>query len=290
MDTKTLFDKYHKIEKELYPIKDFLEENRHSDKYKALYKGFITIQSPLIFKPDILFLGINPGEGAFIENRNNKIEASPIRVFDSEINIELDWYKDGNARGYSKNKKWHSHKWYETKERINNRFVVNMIDVLYKVALLKFPDNISENNEEPFWHKGFGQNIMFTNLYPVATKDTNGLNSIFRYFAKEPKIFSHFGFTKPVKKWDIQRNFIRKIEETVKLVEPKVIVCIGTQAFNDFTFTTTKKNKKVFKGNKGDFPVIGFSRSGNWSNLTSDIANYIVEEMKKNTSDNSTYV
>lgn len=280
MENLTLFNKYLEIEKELYSIKDFLEENREIDKYKTLYKGFITIQSPLIFKPDILFLGINPGQGAFIENRNNKIKASPIRLFDPKVKTELDWYKDGNARGFSENKKWHSHKWYETKQRINNRFVVNMIDVLYKVSQLQFPDKISENDEEPFWFKSFGQNIMFTNLYPIATKDTKDLNKIFKYFSKEQKIFSHFGFSKPVKKWDIQRSFIRNIEKTVELVQPKVIVCIGTQAFNDFTFTTKKKNKKVFRGEKGDFPVIGFNRSGNWSNLTTDIATAIFDNMK----------
>ena len=280
MDNSTLFEKYQEIEEELYPIKDFLEKNKENDKYKMLYKGFITIQSPLIYNPDILFIGINPGQGAFIENRNNKIEVSPIRLFDSKIKVDLDWYKDGNARGYSKNKVWYDFKWYETNQRINNRFVVNMIDVLYKVAKIKFPNDISENNKEPFWYKNFGQNIMFTNLYPIATKNTKDLNGIFTSFSKEPELFSHFGKSKSVKKWDVQRSFIRKIENLIELVEPKAIVCIGTQAFNDLTFTTTKKDEKVFKGKKRDFPVIGFNRSGNWSNLTSDIAKAIVDEMK----------
>ncbi len=280
MEKKILFDKYLEIEKELYPIKDFLEENKHIDEYQTLYKGFITMQSPLLFNPEILFLGINPGQGAFNENKNLGIDET-IRIFEPDKQVRLDWYKKGNARCQKKNGKWvKGYEWFERNQGINNQFVANMIELLYEVAKLKFPDENVVPNTLPSWFETFGQNIMFTNLYPVATKDTEDLNKIFRYFSKEEEIFTHFGFSKPVKKWDIQRGFIRNIEKTVKLVEPKVIVCMGTQAFNDFTYTTTKKNKKVFTGKKGDFPVIGFNRSGNWSNLITDIATAIFDNMK----------
>jgi hypothetical protein len=60
------------------------------------------------------------------------------------------------------------------------------------------------------------------------------------------------------------------------LVQPKTIVCIGTQAFNDFTFTSERKKRKIFKTEKNGYPIIGFSRSGNWSGLIPEIAKEIV--------------
>lgn len=55
------------IEKKIEPIKDFLEENKNTKYYKVLYKGIITLDSPLVYKPEILFIGINSGEGAYNE-------------------------------------------------------------------------------------------------------------------------------------------------------------------------------------------------------------------------------
>jgi len=275
-----LSDEYLNIEQKLYPIMNFLVENQTNEKYKSLYKGFITIQSPLILNPDILFIGINPGQGASRESKNRGINEAPVRLFDPKIRTDLDWYKDGNAKGCFIKRKWHAYKWYEKSEKTNNSFVFNMIEILYKVSELKFPDKGIEKNQEPFWYEYFGQNIMFTNLYPISTKDIKDLDHIFKSLSKEPSLKSLFGKSKLIRKWDVQRYFIRSIEDLVELVKPKTIVCIGTQTFNDFTFTTMKKTAKIFKGKKGKYPVIGFDRSGNWSKLSPEIAKEIVDELK----------
>lgn len=272
MNKQTLFENYINIEKKLYPVLNFLEQNKENEKYKDLYKGFITIQSPLVYNPDILFIGINPGEGAFKENGNK----APIRVFTLENEIKLDWYKNGNARCKKENKKWmKGYEWYQRDKGINNQFVANMIEVLYKVAELKYPENESGKNKLPFWHETLGQNIMFTNLYPVATTNTKDLRAVFKNLTEEASLKSLFGKSDSINGWDIQKYFIERTIELKYLVQPKIIVCIGTQAFNDFTFTHKKKNNKIFKMEKEGYPVIGFARLGNWNGLVPDIANEI---------------
>ena len=72
-----------------------------------------------------------------------------------------------------------------------------------------------------------------------------------------------------------------KIERLIRLVNPKVIVCLGTQAFNDLTYTSSKKKATVFRGSKYTYPIIGFSRKWGWNKFIPDIAQAIVDEMNK---------
>lgn len=277
MDKKTLFENYATIEKELYPILDFLELNKENVKYKKSYKGFITLQSPIVFKPDILFIGINPGQGAYIENGKKP----PIRIFNPEIEIKLDWYKKGNARCKKIKNEWiKGYEWYQRDKGINNIFIVNMLQILYKVAELQYHDKDLENNKIPFWYESLGQNIMFTNLYPIATKNIKDLRTIFENLTEAESINFLFDHSKSVNVWNTQRYFIQRIEKLVHLVQPKTIVCVGTQAFNDFTFESKRKESKVFKTIKNGYPIIGFSRSGNWSGLIPEIAKEIVTSIK----------
>lgn len=273
MNKKLLFENYATIEKKLYTILDFLEQNKENVKYKDLYKGFITLQSPLIFNPDILFIGINPGQGAFKENGSK----TPIRIFNPEIEIKLDWYKNGNARCEKNKNEWiKAYEWYQKDKGINNIFIVNMLQILYKVAELQYPDKELEKNKIPFWYESLGQNIMFTNLYPIATKNIKDLRTVFENLTEDESLNSLFGQSKSKSVWYTQRYFIQRIEELVQLVQPKAIVCVGTHAFNDFTFTHERRKSKVFKTEKKGYPTIGFSRLGNWSGLIPEIAKEIV--------------
>jgi hypothetical protein len=115
------------------------------------------------------------------------------------------------------------------------------------------------------------------------------LKTIFKHLTEEAYLNYLFGKSKSIKEWDIQRYFIRRIDELVHLVQPKIIVCIGTKAFNDFTFTPHKsKESKVFKMGKEGYPVIGFTRSGNWSVLIPEIAKEIVAVMKSGNAETNT--
>ena len=61
--TEKLITRIIEHEKRYLKIKEVLE---NSSEYKDLYKGMITIESKVIERPDILFVGINPGQGAYI--------------------------------------------------------------------------------------------------------------------------------------------------------------------------------------------------------------------------------
>lgn len=271
---------YAEIEQSLHPVLDFLEKNADVKTIANNYKGFATVQSPIVYNPEILFIGINPGQGAFIEHKNNKREGYPIKLYNTADPAPLDWYKDGNARGEKINNDWYPYKWYERNKRINNTFVTNMIDLLYLVAAQRNPIIIGqENGEEPDWFKTFGQKVMFTNLYPIATTKSSDLKPIFSVLIKDPSIKTIFGGSGRLKQWDARRFFVARAEKLVSLVKPKVIVCLGTEAFNDFTFTSKKKTTKVFKTKKGDISVIGLDRLGNWSSVIPALADEIIAEI-----------
>lgn len=280
MSQDELIKEYLKIESKVLPIKDFIESNKDDEKYKGLYKGFITLQSPLILNPDILFIGINSGDGAFVENQKlgNK---ETIRVFNPESKIDLDWYKVGVARGEMQGKNWKAYHWYQRDKKINNIFPQRMIDLLYKIAEIRFgKDENRSMLQEPLWFKSFGQKIMYTNLYPIATTNTVDLKKIFGYLIKEPEIKSLLEKQNGLKEWDIQKFFITEIKSLVNLVQPKAIVCMGTKAFDDFTNTNKKKVKKVFKLDKENRTVIGFSRKGNWCGLIPELAKEIADKLE----------
>lgn len=304
MEEKELRQKYCEIENRIVPIKDFLENNKDNNGYKGLYKGVITLHGPLVFQPEILFIGINSGAGAYNElnpdSKNNK-NITPLRMIgQNEMCFkELNWYQKGNARGYFKNKKekrdWVPFEWYQRNQRINNPFIKNMIEFLYEIAKIKFPEAYStqkyDDNKEPFWYKTFGQRIMSTNLYPIATTTISDLSRIHDSLAKEGNLQRYWeeskGNDKDINNWSVRKYFIRRVDELIRLVQPKIIVCLGKTAFNDFTYTNSKEynGSKIYFTEKkvGDttVPVIGFSRSGQWSGLIPDIAKKIIEKQKQ---------
>ncbi|WP_055444940.1 hypothetical protein [Lacinutrix himadriensis] len=142
------------IEKKYLPIKEILEKSNNSNKYHGLYKGIISIQSKIVNNPDILFLGINPGEGAYIEmnqnskNHKTKFPEKLISNIDYLSNIELDWVKKGVSRGEKIKGKWFGYEWYERDRKINNSFPSRMIDLLYYWSELKLGQNIESNSEQ----------------------------------------------------------------------------------------------------------------------------------------------
>lgn len=167
MTDEQLLNKYAKIEGQIKLIVDFLEINK--EKYKEVYKGIITLQSPIVFQPEILFLGINAGDGAYrvLNNQNTRKINTPLRMIgnDERFLMELNWYELGNARGGWVNEKWKSYKWYQRDKPKNNEFPKRMIDLLYEIGKLKYPFEYKEygysNNSEPLWYNTLGKNIMY---------------------------------------------------------------------------------------------------------------------------------
>jgi hypothetical protein len=282
---KKLIEEYQEIENKLIPIKDFLLEKKDEKIYNKIFKGFITENGPILNSPDILFIGINPGAGAYISENNNSKEnrnIHPVKLTVDE-NRELFLFERNNAYGGKYDGKWQSFEWYQKDKRINNVFTKRMIDLLDNIALklypkehVKFPWN---NNELPFWYKNFEKKLMYINLYPIATTNTSDLNKLFNLLCNEPEILKHFGQTK-ITNWQLRLHFINIVDEFVKLISPIVIVCLGTQAFNDFNYTQEKRKKTLF-AEKHNIPVVGFSRKGNWSILIPKLSDLIINTLKK---------
>lgn len=278
-----LISEYSIIEKDINLIVEFLESKKNEVGYKNIYKGIATLLSPLVENPDILFLGINSGSGAWVElNQQKGTNHTPLRMLghdDSFIKHQNDWFKPNTARGsWGKGKENKAFEWYQRDKPMNNQFPVNMIDLLYNIAEKKHPEIKTNDIEEPLWTEDIKNNVLYTNLYPVITDDVNDLNKIHKLLAKENSLQKLFSSeNKKLNEWDIRLFFIRYIDKLVELINPKVIVCLGATAFNDFTYSKSKDKNKIFSTVKNDRHVIGFSRQGNWSGLIPKIS----EELSK---------
>lgn len=277
-----MFDKYKKLENKIKIIIDLLETKKNTKEYYYKYKGIATLLSPLYANPDILFLGINSGDGAFNElNGNNKTNKTPLRIIgedESFIKGELDWFKPNTARGGIVNGEWEAYEWFQRDKKINNKFPANMIDLLFMIAEKKYHEITSSNNCEPTWKKEISEKIIYTNLYPIITKNTAILKAVHKSLLKEDTLRHLWESEKP-KEWDVRKYFISLTHELVDLVKPKIIICMGTTAFNDFTYTHDKKDDKIFTSSYKNIPIIGFNRSGNWTPLLPELANRIYAEL-----------
>lgn len=293
MNNTPLIEEYSKIEEHILPIVEFLEQNKNEKAYKSLYKGIVTLNSPLIHCPEILFVGINAGEGAYIVE-NQKKDAhnkTPLRLLggDERCFDELNWFEKGNARGGKDDKgEWKKYMWFQRNRKINNPFTKNMIDLLYEIAKLKYTQEYQaqeyDNNIAPFWAEGFGKSIMYTNLYPIASKDTGHLKKIHAQLAREKELQTFWEQVRKheekINEWTVRRFFIRRTYELIDLVKPKMIVFMGLSAYNDFNYKVESGTiiSTLITRNDRKIPAIAFSRKGNWSGQIPQIAAKIVKE------------
>ena len=290
MNQEELLKEYTIIENRISEVVDFFDTHKEEKPYKSYYKGISTLQSPLVYKPDILFVGINNGDGEYEEAKNNK-KPIPINacLYGNTPPKEVNWFKDGNARGNFRNPnriKSLGYKWYQRDKVIHNPFPKNMIDLLFEIAKLKYPEanHDYDNKTTPFWYDAFGKNIMYTNLYPVSTTNVDDLKTIHKAFVNE-KTLNHLwetskGKQKKVDEWVVKKYFISSISKLVKLVEPKVIVCMGLEAVENLTFKKYTNQKVVVAERtfgERKVPVIGFSRNGNWNGRIPEIAKEIAQ-------------
>ena len=118
------------------------------------------------YKPDILFLGINPGPGAYREqNKDQNTNITPLKMLgkDEEHFFKLDWFKRNTSRGRVTNGKWESYEWFQRDKPINNIFPARMIDILYNFYEYKYPDMIVHNDKVPMWAQEVEDKIVVTN-------------------------------------------------------------------------------------------------------------------------------
>jgi len=277
---------YRDIENSISQIVELLEEKKDEPEYKGLYKGITTLLSPLIKDVDILFLGINSGSGAWIEkNPTGETNFTPLRMLgqDEYFFNHNDWFKENTSRGsWGEGKENKGYEWYQRDKPINNIFPARMIDLLYLIAQKEYPDVSVTNSSAPSWAEDIQKRIMYTNLYPIITDNTEKLKKVFTQLSKEESLKEIWDTSKKrVSKWDIQKYFVENTHKLVNLVQPKVIVCLGIQAYNDFTYTNCSKKTKIFETTYNGIPIIGFDRRGNWSGLLPELSDKICNYMKK---------
>jgi hypothetical protein len=259
------------IENKYSPLIETFEDKIFLESIKNEYKGFITSNNPSISKARILFIGINPGDGAFNElnpkcnskQRIDKIEY-PKRLFSNSNHSQIDWLKIGNARGEKIGKTWHAYKWYETSKKINNTFVKRMIEFFITFYGINNKSNYTEIENR------INSEIFYWNLYPIATKTTKELEAILKKIVLRKvqlngKVISNMN--------DLKNFFRQRTIDLIEKIKPDVIICLGNQAFKELTNSNPKldlKNSNVpfntkFRIESSEiYKVYNVSRNGNW--------------------------
>lgn len=251
---------FYALQKEYRPIMDILTEKQYD--YPE-YLGFDATPGRLIVQPKVLFMGYNPAGGADWERFNE----SPHLFLWPHLN-------ENKTMFFRKNAARKDGEWYQFNKKENNSFPRQIIELLYKLAALVYPCFSKEygTNEKPSWAKGFEDSMMYLNLYPVATKDGKTMVSLFRKIYKEENIPECCKRDE----WHLRMYFIGIMHRMIKLIDPKLIVCMGSQTFHDYTYSSRYSHSinDVFTDPNYD-NLIGFSREGSWDGNIPNIAEEI---------------
>lgn len=258
------------IEEKYAPILEILEDNLFLQEIKKEYRGFITALNPFVFNPKILFIGINPGDGAFNEKNPTYNSISqpnepnyPKILFSNTTISQIDWLKNGNARGEKIGKVWKSYKWHEQDKKVNNVFVKRMTEFLISYYNVNNETIIAEIENK------INSEIFYWNVTPISTKTVKELDCILQKIVSK-KINVN---GKEINTLKDLKNFFR--QRTIDLIEysnPEIIVCLGNQAFKDLTASNNKTatndcelhSIKFRKNNAKTYPVYIVPRNGNW--------------------------
>ena len=271
MKNDELIDKIIAIEERFKEIVKVLEEKElvKDFSYRELYKGVISIQSKITFEPEILFIGINPGCGAFTK-KNYK--TGKTYYFPKELISEnkLNWLEENNTR---------CEKWLEVDKKAKNTFPRQMLDILYKISDNKL--NISRDEDLKLFINEINNKIVYTNFCPIATKSTNELKIIYKKLSDENSLKDHWNGT-------VKNFFRQRTIDLILLLQPKLIVCVGNSVYKDLFLKDTSKKGKVFstigvlkrEGCEYPFKTVTFSRKGAWD--TKKISELILKSEKLN--------
>ena len=265
---------FYECEKQMRKIMDFLTEHQ---KEIPNYKGWVWLQGRLIYQPEILFIGYNPAQS---KDWNSDFQLP----FTGER--QLAFFEDNNA--YWDRDKLEDTHWWEINKRKSNSFSWQTLDILDKIAVDVYDEAKMDGISIPRWGRNpknentLGGKITFINLYPIATKDSlTSFNAVASFL--EDNNFFEKGRKKTEEHWPCKLDFVKRMKRLIKVMEPKLIVCMGAAAYHDFTGdgTSTKPNKSIYYNpNNPEYRnVIGFDRSGTWN--TEEIATGISNLLKE---------
>lgn len=264
MNITELKETFFELQSQYKQFIDVLMEKQELYRTKYDFRGIEASPSPLIYQPNILFLGYNPAGGRDWRQLKENLPLTP-HLKEEEI---MFFRKNTARRG----------EWFELNKPMNNPFPCKIVNLLYELASLIYPEQSNEKgtNKEPHWAHNREMSMMYLNLYPIATTNGNALISLCKKLCRENGIPADCQKSE----WEVRRYMVRIMHQMVKLLDPKVVVCMGAQTFHDYTYTSRKNHSIHDILTSENYPnVIGFSRRGAWDGNISHIAKEIYQRI-----------
>ena len=253
------------MEKKYWPYFDLFIENQ--DKYTE-FRGGVTLDGYLNYKPDILLLAYNPAHGLHREWEYKKEHL--VNMGERPFSIFQRW----NAR---KNGEW----WEIEKKRCND-FPANIIELLfsYEKVLRKDVEHILKTPHK--WVGHIEKKIMVLNLYPFGTKDGKKLQSMFKKMIDDSDFTERNAYPAECTEWDIRKHFVKLMRDFIfTYIKPKCIVCLGKSTISDFTYREFQDlSGGLYESNK-DKKIIGINRRGNWTKRAKEAGKKAAEIVSK---------
>ncbi|CAN1534971.1 hypothetical protein MCEGE10_01533 [Flavobacteriaceae bacterium] len=146
----------------------------------------------------------------------------------------------------------------------------------FKYYNLEDNENINYDEIETKINSDF----FYWNICPIATINTIDLDTILEKISKRNIVING----KEIKtKKDLQNFFRQRTIELVHLLNPELIVCLGTKAFKDLTFNTYSKSNDVTKLNhiklrvndEVVYKTFVVSRNGNWESKIKNLGSHL---------------
>ena len=205
-----LQSEYLKVFEQIKPYLDDMRDNWHLYPY---YRGWADIDSPIIFKPDILFIGINRGDGRFRSwNWNKKkINYSLPPDYPTPWRSHLHYTEKGTAR---------NNEWWDNSP-LRNMFPYTICELLVRVY--------RNFNEYAFSYPRkeltsvFESKVMATNVYTMVTSEASELRHLMKDYHKNTGI-------------NIKQLCKKRLKELIKLTQPKVVVLLGKTVEKDIVY------------------------------------------------------
>lgn len=203
-----LQQKYMEMSKDIVAILD--DMNNNWSQYPD-YLGWLDLNSPIVAHPDILFIGINPGPGRFIQwnwddAKQRLFEPSKRKLPEDYPTLwrsHIEWLKPNNARKEGE--------WWDANKKKFNHYPYYMCELLVRIYRHENPYPATSRKEL----SGIFENkVMVTNLYPMATFDIRCLNNLIGSYKDKTRI-------------DIRKICCNHIARLIELVNPRSVVLLG---------------------------------------------------------------
>ena len=218
------------------------------------YLGWLDLNSPIIDNPDILFIGINPGPGRYVQWNWNNWDNKKKRLIDplkkklpddyhTLWRSHIEWLKPNNARKDGE--------WWDSNKKKFNHYSYYMCELLVRIYRNEYPyPSVSRQELSELFEK----KVMVTNLYPMSTFDIRGLYRLIKQYRSKKQI-------------SISEICCNHITKLIELVSPRCIVLLGATIDKELSGTLNVSHLPYYCINR-DF---GWHSKDNIKSMANDI-------------------